>query len=1003
MTKLNETGCFVFPAFNSSYKTRKRTFQCCRTCRNKRIKCIILSFDYEVSGCDNCRTLGVPCELIKSENGLNRGSGDVKRLKTELKLIDITNASLPMESTSKSGLWNGQIPVGTPMSISPDTVIRSLGNVPSTTQLNCSTQLGTFNALQLGLAVSQPYHPPQFSTHGIVPRAFGAPPVPNLKIEASNEIVVPGTDVADMKFRSPVAQISAYESSYSSFPFQRHILGPEHTNPLFNSSALLDPSAHQNCSTAPKKTTFVAYQTPGPNTYPNQLSSDPQIPKGLDPKTLITQNSKVSDLASSRSVSTAPYNDYGIEILKEPLMNYSFNWNNLDFVDDIINKVDHHFLKYHFDFNTTLPCIKVTFKAYRASDRMPSKDLIDGKKVKKDQVEYGDFGDAVIKKDDLSSNTFLTELHLDQFKFLLCISAFTLNTPGFCVISPEDLKKLFEIYFYKVNSIFPMVFEEEFWELYSRNRIPNVMLYAVVLNAARDELAEPILARSFVNQNVEFSRNFASFVTKLEMKIRQLLVFLPELSDTEKLTRLVTQLLLAHCFKYNKFGSEQSSGDTTDCIGYAHSLAIHQDFFHQKIVHTGAIKKAIYLKRLWWVLFIFDRFNGILNGKAFFIRRLDFNIDPPSDSSLNKLVRLAYRLEDTAIAIYRTKRKTDGESAQIQPDKAPGDPAYNPKEIIENELKVLNDPDRNSKLSVTDAISEDSHLPNLSIDLYRDRMIYFLERLVNFWVILILRLSQIKATNGNFEQDDFLNLLNKRIFESFKALKAGYCHKLVITTPVIPLVLLSAFSSPIKAQMFGRRRLVVGAKKGQPVESFKITESYKKELSYFSNKWWFIKEVLRTFEQLEQQVQTSKDNAPLATHTRKPKNDKISIGLLLSAVNDAETFLPLQLSIASPGFYEEIIVKEEEDEAVEAEKPEKPSQEQNTGEDDAFQSVDAWSRGPELESIALGADIDDTNAMKLLLASEVNFDISDIAEMVNLEMSFIPTAMDFFNVPHQFI
>lgn len=125
------------------------------------------------------------------------------------------------------------------------------------------------------------------------------------------------------------------------------------------------------------------------------------------------------------------------------------------------------------------------------------------------------------------------------------------------------------------------------------------MLYAVVLNAARDELAEPILKRSFINQEEDFSKNHISFLNKLDKKIRQLLIFLPELGDTEKLVRLVTQVLLAHCFKYNKFGSEQSSGDIIDCIGYSYSLVILQDFFHKKIVQTGAAKKSAYLRRLW--------------------------------------------------------------------------------------------------------------------------------------------------------------------------------------------------------------------------------------------------------------------------------------------------------------------------------------------------------------------------------------------------------------------
>lgn len=57
---------FVFPAFDSNYKTRKRTFKCCRTCRARRLKCI-QSNDYETEGCDICDKDGYVCDLIKKD------------------------------------------------------------------------------------------------------------------------------------------------------------------------------------------------------------------------------------------------------------------------------------------------------------------------------------------------------------------------------------------------------------------------------------------------------------------------------------------------------------------------------------------------------------------------------------------------------------------------------------------------------------------------------------------------------------------------------------------------------------------------------------------------------------------------------------------------------------------------------------------------------------------------------------------------------------------------
>lgn len=55
---------FVFPAFNESYNKRKRTYKCCRKCRSRRVRCIIKDSNYEVTGCTNCSTSGIICDLI---------------------------------------------------------------------------------------------------------------------------------------------------------------------------------------------------------------------------------------------------------------------------------------------------------------------------------------------------------------------------------------------------------------------------------------------------------------------------------------------------------------------------------------------------------------------------------------------------------------------------------------------------------------------------------------------------------------------------------------------------------------------------------------------------------------------------------------------------------------------------------------------------------------------------------------------------------------------------
>lgn len=59
----------------------------------------------------------------------------------------------------------------------------------------------------------------------------------------------------------------------------------------------------------------------------------------------------------------------------------------------------------------------------------------------------------------------------------------------------------------------------------------------------------------------------------------------------------------------------------------------------------------------------------------------------------------------------------------IQTQNATGDSKSNPRRIVENEFKIINDPGQNRKYTVLNAISEDNHLPSMTIDASRKRVI----------------------------------------------------------------------------------------------------------------------------------------------------------------------------------------------------------------------------------------------------------------------------------------
>lgn len=665
-------------------------------------------------------------------------------------------------------------------------------------------------------------------------------------------------------------------------------------------------------------------------------------------------------------------------------------------VEDLVHLVDWKYLKLHYDFNTTI----------RQSKYYIAKGVSRREKAQK----VDDTTPEVISRKHCSKTKCLTSHNVQHLKFLLTIDAFTLNTPGFCEISETDLVQLFEIYFYKLNSVFPIVFEAEFWELYKRNRIPNIVMYAVVLNAARDELSTPILARSFTNGRA-FKDNHARFLNELEMKIRQLLMFLPELGDTEKLARLITQLLLSLCFKFNKFGNEQSSSDIGNCVSLGFSLLIHQRFFHNRIAKEGATKKSEYLKRLWWILFAFDRMNALFNGKGMYIKRLDFNILRPTDMPhLDKIVELAYSLEDTIIAVFRPTRIVAGKEIVSPLDTLDGDPVFRPSELIEKELKVLEDvAAMRQKFTEYKQYETTStgHIPGIPVEKYRDRIVYFLERLIHHQIILILRTGQIKYSENFPHLDEFSLGLVEKLLLAFEFLKDGRGHQLINAAPIIPLIILAAFSVPMTA------RLRIMAKLNEPNEPkedkqlrkvTRIVYAYLDELRLFADKWWFVDEVVTSMQKF---IGRNERKSDAATRKEKTRMDQVT------NAEDAEQVLPALLSITSPGFYDGVL--EDDTSEEEAEKilecelltpgvvntrtlvP--PAMEFNPPM--YFSADDLALRTFEARTMASAVDVQSRPAISsrdsLSSSEDVVFDVAQLAELVTNETSFVPSVMDFFN------
>ncbi|GEQ72041.1 hypothetical protein JCM33374_g5727 [Metschnikowia sp. JCM 33374] len=927
-----------------------------------RIRCTISDSTYEKHGCDNCKLNKRKCDLIKNSTSLDSAN---------------PNSNLFFPSTrSKNEVYGSKIQPPTSKKISSAT---------------CTNN---------GLVTKDPSE--TSSKYEKLPQLVGSHDYTNDKI--SDSFVGPNSLSASLpRTRPDLPTPTSLGKGTSNIHLKsvRDINHNQHDNGLqvlsMGNTRLL-PSIS---SVIPQSFSSPYYPM---HTFQLPFRTHPDVNFNIKPENGIEKHkttpkefcqaqmidgevtfARIGDSTSNKITLGSSSGEYTKS--SEPQTGESYHFSLLSSIESDIEKIDYRFLKEKFDFNSSFRESQYYFTKPGKNGDTEGELISEGISTKK-----------------LRRTKFLDRSNLSHFKFLLMINAFTLNSPDVYFIKKEDLVRLFEIYFYKVNSVFPIIFETEFWELHKRDKIPNITIYAIILIAARDELSEPILARSFTDKNASFEVNCSRFLKELEQKIRQLLDFLPEIDDTEKLARLTTSLLLSLNFRFNRLGNEQSSGDVTNAISHAYSLLIHHEFFHARIVQMGALKKSGYLRNLWWVIFIFDRFNAILNGKAMFINRLDFNLQRPKDiPHLKRLVELSYALEDTAIAGFRPSRGV--ENGIKMPKHVKGDPYFNPDEIIKDEVRLLSDLDGiRNVLELKETFNNDSqtHLPRIPVESYRDRFVFFLERLIRHQIILILRTGQFKLLREASQLDTFSLQLSSSLLKVFEILKGGQNHKLIMATPLIPSILLVAFSVP----SFARYSILHNDKKNMITspevmdQIVTLSEDYLRELKVFSHKWFFVREVFDSLtKHHSRDLRKANEGAFPSLQYATPKKHWISINSIVSNKSDAEFMRSIISPVTSPLFHNDITGIAEsnfEDKASTAKEEPTQQRELFSLESQLIPPVIESSRSRH-EKEASNGDLNmDYNSStgdgieNVCLADDVYFDISQLAEMVSTSANFIP-------------
>ncbi|ODV77999.1 uncharacterized protein CANTADRAFT_54730 [Suhomyces tanzawaensis NRRL Y-17324] len=427
------------------------------------------------------------------------------------------------------------------------------------------------------------------------------------------------------------------------------------------------------------------------------------------------------------------------------------------------------------------------------------------------------------------------------YNFLLTINAFTLTSQEY-PFDYFDTKQLVELYFYKINSIFPVVNESKFWDDFKADKAQNVLVYTMVLVIARDKMAESILRRVFSKNSASsddprnFTQKLQTFMTDLEYKIRQILLILPQLGDDDKFTRLVTLVLLSLHFNFDKLGNEQSSHDLTDAINLGVALGIHMKRLSSKIDPL----RAEYTTNLWWCCYIFDRFNGLFNQRNLFIRQEDFNVDLPYNNiNLLKLVQLARALENMFLAIYTPFNDTNATISGKENSQTPNNlmninPRYNMFNIDEfQKLEFeLCDQERNNPRKIYESNGNASD--------YVSNTIHFLSRIVNN--AIIMGSQKAKYDNPQIPMsipDDCAIRAASNIVKYVREMQEDY----VINIPVVPWCISLAMAISLKRRTKAYFKEPLNSADNNKLE-FEL-EDYLAALKKFSNTWWFVDEMYR--------------------------------------------------------------------------------------------------------------------------------------------------------------
>lgn len=882
---------FVFPAFNESYNKRKRTYKCCRKCRSRRVKCILSSTDFDITGCENCAKTGLSCDLIKDPkpahptsngtgatdangangdangasdangvNGANSGTNGAGASTNEAAAAAAHTDTVKTEKHSpvtKSYPWHNRPfdphapPIQPQFSQFPPLYSgqTSTGQFPLQAQIpppqtqpqahmpqpqNVNPQ-GPSSLLQP--PVSAPVFPllQPYYTNGYMPPQHPVPPCPS-----------DGSYGPSPNFTGPSPNFTGPSPNYPGPSPNFTGPSPGFTGP---SPAFIAPSPSYS---GPSPAGSGPSPNPGPGIYlvGKRPASRPSSPDRSKRPNLQFSTPPTSGQTMGSSPETVRHISKLTPIsLSDPPQS---------------SIIDAAYLRQKYGF-----VISITLNLF---SEIPAK----GESTDSYEIPIGAVPTGHIRD-------------IETYESLRYLNAFTLSDPKF-PITPQQEVQLLQIYFSRINSVFPIVKEDLFWKNYNQRRCSSVLVFAMVLVTLRDATAEPII--SAIIGSDRFLEKLDGVISRLDRKIRQIIYVLPELGDDDRLTQVLVYALLCLSFRPFKFGNEQSSQDLFSAIGLANTLLIHMESNHKKLIKSGKEEFLKYYRSLWYTLYVLDVFNGIICLKIFLIKKEDFDLQKPEDHEvLTPLINCCERLQEVVFLIYQPMSSFSIERLNS----------------IESETQV--------------ELEKLRHVDVSPLNYSRAQIHIFKVCLFGLQQAIIQNIN-LRRTDRMYEFSDVYMSICSYILELVNHLGESSQQDLILQVPVMPSVFSVFLSIMLKykvkiiyltelKRLDGRSDL--NEQKINLVSQFLM--GYYDFFKQCFDKWWFVNEILDNIKKLVfavqhydkdlTSVQDQQDQEQLIKHLRehelkrKEKNNKLNINLIIS---NNELALPPILSIGSTTF-----------------------------------------------------------------------------------------------------